>query len=162
MDVTCPVCDMQVPSDQLALVYQGMHFAFCSEQCRERFQATPHLYIGVPGQKAAKQEGRQVLKRRCFRLDLPLSGGQRKVLLEAVSGMMGVEQVAVEDTEVRITYDLAEATAEQIAEALTQVGARLDGGWAHGLRRALVRYSEDCEVANMEVLDRGHHHHHHR
>lgn len=73
MQVKCPVCHMQAPHGQLALVYQGMHFAFCSERCRERFQTTPHLYIGVPGHKAVKQEGQVVIKHRCFRLDAPLS-----------------------------------------------------------------------------------------
>ena len=66
MQVKCPVCRMLVPSDQLALIYQGMHFAFCSGQCRERFQANPHLYVGVPGEKAPKQQGAQVLKHKCF------------------------------------------------------------------------------------------------
>ena len=42
----CPVCHMTVEADHLALVYQDMHFAFCSAQCRERFSANPHLYIG--------------------------------------------------------------------------------------------------------------------
>ena len=97
MQVTCPVCHMQVPAGQLALVFQGRHFAFCSEQCRERFQATPHLYIGVPGHKAAKQVGQEVIKRRCFRLDEPLSDEQRQVLKDAVSGMMGIKEVVVED-----------------------------------------------------------------
>ena len=42
-DVTVidPVCGMQVKSTQLALEYMQMHFAFCSEQCRERFLANP-------------------------------------------------------------------------------------------------------------------------
>ena len=160
MDVTCPVCHMQVPSDQLALVYQGMHFAFCSEQCRERFQATPHLYVGVPGHKAVKQEGRQVLKQRSFTLDRPLSTDQAKLLVEAIAGLMGVKQVTVEGNSVRIRYDLLEATAEQIEERLLEAGARLGGGWAERLHRALVHYAEDCETANMEISDRGLHHLH--
>lgn len=45
----CSVCYLQVPPGQLALVYEGVHFAFCSEQCRERFRATPHLYVVAPG-----------------------------------------------------------------------------------------------------------------
>ena len=161
MQVKCPVCHMQVPPEQLALVYQGMHFAFCSEQCRERFRATPRLYVGVPGEKAAKQEGQEVLKQRCFRLDQPLSVVQAQILMDAITGMMGIKQVVVEEAEVRITYDLLEVTAEQIESTILTAGAQLGGGWTEQLRRALVHYTEDCEAANMEVSDRGLHHHHH-
>jgi len=159
MQVTCPVCHMQVPSDQLALVYQGMHFAFCSEQCRERFEATPHLYVGVPGQKAVKQEGQEVLKHRCFRLDRPLSPEQAQVLANTVLAMMGVKQVDTSGDQVRIIYDLLEATAEQIERTLLEVGAQLGSGWGERLRRAFVHYAEDCEAANLEVSDQGHHRH---
>lgn len=161
MQVKCPVCHMQVPAGQLALVYQGMHLAFCSEQCRERFQATPHLYIGVPGHKAVKQEGHEVVKHRCFRLDLPLSGEQRRVLKDAVAGMMGIKEVVVEDAEIRITYDLLEATSQQIEEALVRAGGHLGSGWAERMRRALIHYTEDCEAANMEVSELDFHGHSH-
>ena len=160
MEVKCPVCYMKVESDSLALVYQGMHFAFCSEQCRERFQATPHLYIGVPGQKSVKQEGRKVLKHRCFRLDRSLSAEQAQILVDTVASMMGIKQVVAEGTEVRITYDLLEATAEQVEETLLAVGAQLGEGWMDRLRRALVHYTEECETTNLEVSDKGHIHHH--
>ena len=160
MQTKCPVCHMQVPSDQFALTYQGIHFAFCSEQCRDRFQTTPHLYIGIPGHKAIKQEGQQVLKRRSFRVDQPLSSEQRQVLANDIARMMGIERVDVEGTEIRIVYDLLEATAEQIEATLVQAGARLGGGWTERLRRAWVHYTEECEVANMEVSDGGHHHPH--
>lgn len=159
MPVKCPVCQMQVPDEQLALVYRGMHFAFCSAQCRERFEATPHLYIGVPGHKAAKQEGQEVLKHRCFRLDPPLSPEQRQVLTDAVTGMMGIKEIVVKDADVRITYDLLEATAEQIEDALLQAGAQLGGDWTERVRRALVHYMEECEAANMEVSDHAFHGH---
>ena len=63
--------------------------------------------------------------------------------------------------DVAITYDLLEATAEQIESTILAAGAQLGGGWTERLRRALVHYTEDCEAANMEVSDRGLHHHHH-
>lgn len=47
----CPVCGMEVHRHQLELEYRGMHFAFCSEQCRERFETDPHLYVGYPGHR---------------------------------------------------------------------------------------------------------------
>lgn len=159
MQVKCPVCHMQVPAEQLSLVYQGMHFAFCSEQCRERFQATPHLYIGVPGHKAAKQEGQEVVKHRCFHLEAPLSDEERQVVKDTVGGMMGIKEVVVEGAQIRIAYDLIEATSQQIEEALVQAGAHLGSGWAERMHRTFVHYTEDCEAANMEVSDRDFHGH---
>ena len=44
-----PVCGMEVAPGQHARVHLQMEFAFCSEQCRARFLAHPHLYIGYPG-----------------------------------------------------------------------------------------------------------------
>ena len=44
-----PVCGMDVDPAQFETTYEGLHYAFCSEQCRQRFAANPHLYIGVPG-----------------------------------------------------------------------------------------------------------------
>ncbi len=160
MHSKCPVCHMQVEPDQLALVYQDIHFAFCSKQCLDRFQANPHLYVGVPSERAPKQQGVQVLKHRCFRLDAPLSPEQEQVLSDAIGAMMGIQQIVIEGREVRITYDLLEATAEQIEQTIIEVGARLGGTWKERLQRALRHYTEDCEAANLEVSDKGHAHHH--
>ncbi|MFZ2302244.1 MAG: YHS domain-containing protein, partial [Gallionella sp.] len=66
------VCQMQVPSTSFPTEYAGGHYAFCSAQCRERFLANPHLYIGFPGRKAPAQEGKQVIKRRRLLLSAPL------------------------------------------------------------------------------------------
>jgi YHS domain-containing protein len=159
VEVQCPVCHMPVEPGHLALVYHRMQFAFCSEQCRERFQAAPHLYVGVPGQKAPKQEGREVLKRRCLRLDVAPTSEQGRLIAEAIEAMMGVRQITVEGKEVHIAYDLLETTEAQIERTLMETGARLGSGWTERLRRALVHYAEDCEAANMEVADRPPHHH---
>lgn len=51
------VCGMQVESGSHQLMHLGMSYSFCSRQCQERFLANPHLYVGMPGQKAPKQEG---------------------------------------------------------------------------------------------------------
>ena len=158
MHVQCPVCHMQVPPDQSTLRYQGMQLAFCSGQCRERFLATPRLYIGVPGQKAAKQEGRKLLKRRCIRFDSPLTPAQMRMLEDAVTAMMGIEQLVVEENLVKISYDLLEATEEQIERTLRKTGARLSSGWTERLRRGWVHYTEECEAMNMQVTNRIHEH----
>ena len=158
MKVQCPVCRMEVEEGDLALVYLGMDFAFCSEQCRDRFQATPHLYVGLPGRKAAKQEGRELLKRRCIQLDAKLAPEEMRMLEDALTAMMGIKQLVVKEDAVQITYDLIEATEEQIERTLLEAGARLGRGWTERLRRAWVHYTEDCEALNMQVTNRGHHH----
>src|SRR5574337_51480 len=54
-----PVCHMEVPAASFATEYAGGHYAFCSAQCKERFLANPHLYVGFPGNKAPAQEGKE-------------------------------------------------------------------------------------------------------
>ena len=137
-----------------------MHFAFCSGQCWERFEANPRLYVGVPTQRAPGQQGKRVLKRCSFGLEVPLSTEQARLLTDAVGAMMGVQQVCIEGREVHIHYDLLEATAEQIERTLVGAGTRLGDGWKERLQRALVHYTEECEAANLEVPAQSPVHHH--
>lgn len=158
-----PVCHMWVTPEQHAIGFLGMHFAFCSLQCKERFMANPHLYIGVPGEKAPKQTGEEVLKRRRLRLDQPLSKPGAQRVTEQLRAMMGVYAVDIGMAELTITYDLLQATAEQIEATLQQAGARLGEGWGERLRRAFVHCLEETEVASREVQagthgQSGHHH----
>ena len=150
-----PVCGMDVAPTQLETVYEGIHYAFCSEQCRQRFIANPHLYIGVPGEKAPRQKGVELLKRRRFQLEMPISPQQAAVLAEALGAMMGVKEVDIrDDNTVTITYDLLQATADQLEVKMAEVGAKLGEGWADRLRRGFVHYLEECEVVNLEVHPR--------
>ncbi len=59
-----PVCGMEVAPAQLETIYEGLHYAFCSEQCRQRFAASSRLYIGVPGKKAPQPSGPTISPRR--------------------------------------------------------------------------------------------------
>src|SRR3569832_1883039 len=70
-----PVCGMQVSRDSFAIEHLGIHYAFCSQQCQDRFEANPHLYIGVPGEQAPKREGRGGGGRRRGRRGRPGAGG---------------------------------------------------------------------------------------
>ena len=150
-----PVCGMEVAPTQFETIYEGLHYAFCSEQCRQRFAANPHLYIGVPGEKAAGQKGVELLKRRRFQLDTPLAAQDAAILAEAVGAMMGVKAVEIEDgNTVILTYDLIQATADQLEAKMGEVGAKLGAGWAERLRRCFVHYMEECEVGNLEVHSR--------
>ena len=160
-----PVCEMWVAPEQNAVNYQGMHFAFCSQQCKEHFLAHPHLYIGFPGEPAPKQIGQAVLKRRRLHLGEPLSDADAQQLTERLRAMMGVYAVEIRAEELTITYDLLQETAEQIETVLQQAGARLGTGWAERLRRAFVHYLEETEVESLEVrpgphIQGGGHHHH--
>ncbi|KAA3651110.1 MAG: YHS domain-containing protein [Rhodocyclaceae bacterium] len=145
------VCGMMVAPNSHPTDYQGQPFAFCSAQCHERFVANPHLYIGRPGQPAPKQQGLKVLKRRKFVLDLPLDTAQAAALSTQIGAMMGIEALDVEAADIAVTYDLLQATAEQIEAALAAAGAQLGSGWAERLRRGFVHYTEECEIGQLQV-----------
>lgn len=150
-----PVCGMEVAPAQFETIYEGLHYAFCSEQCRQRFAANPHLYIGVPGVKAARQKGVEVFKRRRFQLDTPLAAQDAEILSKELGAMMGVKDIEIQDgNTVTITYDLIQATADQIEAKMVEVGVKLGAGWAERLRRGFVHYMEECEVGNLEVHSR--------
>jgi len=148
-----PVCGMEVPAHQNETVYLGIHYAFCSQQCLDRFVAHPHLYVGLPGRKAPKQEGREVLKRRRLYLDPALSPEQALLLSDALATMMGVKKVFAEGDKVEITYDLLLVTAEQIEAKIAEICLCLGDGWLERVSLAFVHYQEECEVGNLEVQE---------
>lgn len=154
------VCGMQVESGKNQVVYLGVPYAFCSTQCLERFEANPHLYVGLPGKKAPKQEGVSVVKQRRMRLAQPLSPGQAKTLGDELMAMMGIQSISVEGDSVMIVYDLLQATAEQIEEKLGEIGVQLGEGLSERLRRAFVHYEEECGIGNLEVRPDKHVHRH--
>lgn len=146
-----PVCGMKVALGRYALIHQQMEFAFCSEQCRARFLAHPHLYIGYPGVKAPKQEGKSVLKQRRLCLTRPLPGEGAAIVEEVLRGLMGVAQVSVAGEVIEITYDLLQVSADEIEAALAVAGVRLGEGWAERLKRAFVHEAEEWEIEGLEV-----------
>ncbi len=155
-----PVCGMQVAPDQHALTYQQMHFAFCSTQCKERFLANPHLYIGQPGQKSPAQEGRKVLKHRRLKLEEALTAEQARHVVKNIQAMMGIKSIKITDNLIEITYDLIQVTEIQIESKLAGTGAVLGHGLSERLRHAFVHYLEETELATLEVppVVGGHHH----
>lgn len=148
-----PVCGAEVNAFENETVYLGIHYAFCSQQCRDRFVAHPHLYVGLPGHKAPKQEGMEVLKRRHLHLDTTLSSDQASLLNNALATMAGVKQVFAEGDRVEITYDLLQVTAEQIETKITEICICLGGDWLERIHLAFVHYQEECEVSNLEVKE---------
>lgn len=146
-----PVCGMQVAANQHAIVHQQMHFAFCSAQCKERFLANPHLYIGHTGQKAPVQEGRTVLKHRRLKLDEPLPDELAQRTISHIKEMMGIERIEIKVDTIDIRYDLLQVTEVQIESALAEVGATLDHGWSERLRRSFVHCFEETEISSLEA-----------
>lgn len=146
-----PVCEMMVNPSDNAIVYLQMNFAFCSKQCKERFLANPHVYIGFPGQKAPKQEGREVIKRRRIHLDRSLSSNGILIVKDELQTMMGIKEIQVSENTVEITYDLLQVTLQQIENKLKEIGAGLGSGWSERLCRAFLHESEEIQVDSMEV-----------
>jgi YHS domain-containing protein len=145
---------MQVPSKSFATEYAGGHYAFCSAQCKERFLANPHLYIGFPGHKAPAQEGKEVIKRHRLLLSVSLDAIQAEQVKRALLEMMGIHEVCVEGGKIEIHYDLLQVTAEQIAEKLALIGADLGGGWVERLKVAFINNLEEIEISSLEARNR--------
>lgn len=146
-----PVCHMEVPLESFAIEYEGIPHAFCSEQCKARFLANPHLYIGFPGHKAPAQQGIEVIKRRHLVLSTPLDAMQAEQVERALLEMMGIRKVTIEGDKIEIQYDLIQVTAEQIADKLGLIGIKLGGGWIDRLNLAFINNSEETEVGSLEV-----------
>ena len=146
-----PVCEMLVPEQQHAAEYNGMHFAFCSLQCRERFMDTPHLYIGNAGHKAPKQEGIEAVKKRTIRLDQPLSSDQITAIHSAINEMMGIKEVQVTADVIRLRYDLIEVTFAQLESVIVKNGGLLRQRWPDRFWRSCIRFFEKNESRSMSV-----------
>lgn len=146
-----PVCHMVVPETSFPTEYEGICYAFCSAQCKERFQANPHLYIGFPGKKSPVQKGANVIKQRNMVLREPLDDLQSEQVKRELLKMMGIRNVCIEGNKLEIQYDLMQATAEQIANKLIQIGAELGGGWSGGLKLVFINYLEEREIDSLEV-----------
>jgi len=160
--LTDRVCGMEINSDDIAFDYLGTHYAFCSQQCRERFQANPHLYIGFPGSEAPRQAGVEIIKTRTLKLAEPLSRDLADRVIDTLSAMMGIQHVEASDDRIEISYDLLQATEEQIEAAIEEAGAVLGDDLMEKIRRAFVHYFEETEAVTLEARPasmRGHAHH---
>src|SRR3972149_10106057 len=146
-----PVCHMEVPAASFDTEYAGIHYAFCSAQCKERFLANPHLYIGVPGHKAPAQQGKKIIKQRRMVLSAPLDAKQAELAKRALLEMMGISEICIEGDKIEIQYDLMQVTVEQISDKLALIGAELGGGWIDRLKLAFTNYQEECEIGSLEV-----------
>ncbi|MCW9046647.1 MAG: YHS domain-containing protein [Gammaproteobacteria bacterium] len=155
-----PVCLMSIDPKLVAntIMHNGKTYYFCSDQCRNRFEANLHLYIGLPGHPAPKQHGHEVIKKRSLKLKRPLTENQSSVIVTDLENMMGIKNVHVEAGCIYITYDLLQATVEQIEMTIVKTGEKLGSGLAENLKRAFIHYLEETELENLENPGQEHSH----
>jgi len=153
-----PVCLMMVDEGGFEIEYQQHNYAFCSQQCRDRFESNPHLYIGTPCHPSPKQHGDKVIKKRTLKLDEPLDKHQSDTIITDVKSMMGIFDIHIDENHICISYDLLQVTAEQIEEKIEATGKKLGNGLAEKLKRAFVHYLEESELDNLEQPGQGHQH----
>ena len=148
MDQTsiCPVCAMEATDALISAEHLGIHYHFCSEQCRTNFLSRPLLYVGKDAKKAGRQE---TLKCRKFRLEQPLTTPQSDSISKELGLLMGVRQVEIQSQAIAITYDLRQCRAEQIEACLSGAGITLGEGWSDRLRLGWVHYTEENELDNL-------------
>jgi len=155
------VCGMEVNSEDISLDYQGIRYVFCSDQCLERFQLNPHLYIGYPGVEAPKHAGIEVLKKRTLKLAEPLPQEIAEQFIVYIKDMMGVYKIEIEENCITIIYDLLQATELQIEENIIDAGIVLGDDLMEKVRRAYIHIKEATEVESLEARpgSKGGHHH---
>lgn len=173
MTIKDPVCEMMVDAGDNEVVLDGLHYAFCSNQCRERFIARPGLYIGARQRPAPKERGVKLMRQRRVAIGEPLTDEQSTALVAALRKMMGVVDVRYlqrrsepgnsleplhgapqpgsEAAEIEITYDLLEATVAQLERRIAEVGGHLRDGFGQKLRRDFIYYIEECELTDIET-----------
>lgn len=140
----CPVCGMQVSEDRFELEHHGLRYGFCSVQCRDNFAANPRLYIGPD-----RQAGRELLKRRKFVLEGTLSDEQAEKVKQALFELMGIKEVCIDGRRVEVCYDLLQARAAQVEQAITEAGATLGSGWSSSFKRGWLNYTEENELEQL-------------
>ncbi|MEF8793227.1 hypothetical protein [Thiohalorhabdus sp.] len=135
----CPVCSMAADPDASTLEYRHMHFAFCSEPCREHFRRNPESYLEL--RPPPRPSGG--VKQRRLRLGQRLTGDESETLRDLLEGMMGITSVEIRGDRVAITYQRDQTSDDRLEEELVEAGDRLGQGWADRLRRAFRHFEEE-------------------
>lgn len=140
----CPVCGMRVESALYKTQYHKMYFHFCSEQCRETFEATPQLYA-----TGTVEKREPVPKQRNLRLPRALTSDEAKAIEVHLMALMGVTKVSFQGDSIQINYDLLQVTQARIEQELNALKVELANGWWQRVRRGWVRDAETNELANL-------------
>lgn len=143
-----PVCGMSVDSDDISADYQGTRYAFCSEQCRERFQENPKLYTDAED-SASEPDQLDIYEYRVLKLadTLPIIIADR--LIADVREMMGIQYIEVYDNEIEISFDPKQATESQIEAAIALSGKIMGEEWAAILSHAFTDTSAGSTSRNQ-------------
>lgn len=153
--IRCPVCHMTNVNHSLLLNFQGVDHYFCSPQCLERFQSHPHLFVGDPQHGLSpKQKNQKVLKKRRIRLRETISDKLKADLKTSLQSLMGIEALDITDQELYVTYDLLQVSLEDIEQTVERAAGRLEKAVVERVKRALIHYSEECELDNFAHLSR--------
>jgi len=142
----CPVCDMDTENSTIIARHAGIKYHFCSHQCRENFLAHPTLYVG---RQSAGLADKTIIKRRTFLLGCAVEKTVEQQLIHVLQKMMGVEEVQINGREIAVSYNLLEATAQQLERVITDAGAVLDSGWAARLKHGWMHYTEENELDSL-------------
>jgi YHS domain-containing protein/copper chaperone CopZ len=146
-----PVCGDPVKGGDHVIDHLGVHFFFCSEQCKSRFELHPGLFVGCPGEKAPKQSGQEVIKQRCLRLAFPLMERKALEVEGCLQKLLGVKSVKASDDHIDISYDLLLICAEEIENKIVECGEYLGHRVRDRLERVFVHVEEQSEISSLEV-----------
>jgi len=146
---------MRVDTAEFEYNYLHINYWYCSEQCKQRFIANPGLYVGKPGEKSPRQQGREIIKKRRISLGKPLSQETRVALVQCMSNIMGIKKAQYDKNDIVIEYDLLEVTAKQIISALLNAGLELESGVLQGIKQSLIDVAEETQLASLEVSHDG-------
>ena len=96
-----------------------------------------------------------LIKRREIRFcHLHPDSNQARSALLLLSDAQGIRDISLTDaTSLYITYDIRFLTLEAIEKILVRLGYHLDNRLIHRMKRALYKYSEDTQRANIGVPD---------
>jgi len=145
-----PVCGMSVDADIHSLTYDHIKYGFCSEQCLQRFNENPKLYIGVAGKLSVKQQGLSVDKRRVITLEKAPTPIQSALIIEHISSLMGIHRVTVDGNKLNVEYDLLQSTKAQIEEVIQNLDIGLGQSWSQKIRRSMINILEETQCSALE------------
>ncbi|MBB3063254.1 YHS domain-containing protein [Microbulbifer rhizosphaerae] len=148
-----PVCGQVVTEDSHPWSHLHIRYAFCSEHCQERFKKWPHLYVGDPTHGLSeKQRGKVVRKSHRIKLVEPVDRQRLPEVREAIESLMGIESVEISGDEIAVAYDLMQVSLRDIEAVIAGETGDLSDGMADRILRAMIHYSEECELDNLAHL----------
>lgn len=138
------VCGMEVDINESLhrASWRGITLYFCSQQCLERFNATPTLYFS-PSRLGNKP---QSIKRHRLYF-LTVDNQSLRSASASLRRMMGVLFVSPGSNSIEIEYDLFQITLEQIEGNVSGFGLILCSG-LHRWRRIFWKFTEENEIDN--------------